>query len=171
MAVRGEVALEDPVDKLLPRRVKMPARGRKRIALLDLATYTSGLPRMPFNFRPKDKDDPYSNYTISQLYEFLSGYTLNVDPGSNYEYYNLGFGLLGHALALRAGRSCEDLLVEKILRTARHAKHAHQSHGVDARTPGDGHDASLQPTTSSSFWPQFCPLSPMARFGAPRVCC
>ncbi len=53
MAARGEVALEDPVAKFLPGRVKMPAKGRKRITLLDLATYTSGLPRMPFNFDAK----------------------------------------------------------------------------------------------------------------------
>jgi D-alanyl-D-alanine-carboxypeptidase/D-alanyl-D-alanine-endopeptidase len=151
MATRGEVALEDPVAKFLPRRVKMPARGGKRITLLDLATYTSGLPRMPFNFDPKAKDDPYADYTVAQLYEFLSGYTLKFDPGSHYEYANLGFGLLGHALALRAGKSYEDLVVERICEPL-----CMESTRMDV-TPSmgerlaQGHDASLQPSANWSF--------------------
>jgi len=114
MATHGEVALEDPVTKYLPAEVKLPSRGRKRITLVDLATYTSGLPRMPHNFKPKDNDNPYADYTVQQLYEFLSGYTLQFDPGTHYEYANLGFGLLGHALALKAGRSYEELIIDRI---------------------------------------------------------
>ena len=30
---------------------------------------------------------------------FLAGYQLPRDPGATYEYSNLGYGLLGHALA------------------------------------------------------------------------
>src|SRR5690606_8099411 len=52
MVRRGEVALEDPVAKYLPADVKMPERGGRQITLIDLATHTSGLPRMPGNFMP-----------------------------------------------------------------------------------------------------------------------
>src|SRR5437016_9721295 len=48
------------------------------------------------------------------LYEFLSTYQLSRDIGSQYEYSNLGGGLLGHALALRAGMSYEDLVESRI---------------------------------------------------------
>ena len=51
---RGEVALTDPVAKFLPAKVKVPERGGRSITLEDLATHTSGLPRMPSNFTPKD---------------------------------------------------------------------------------------------------------------------
>ena len=84
--------------------------------LLDLATQSSGLPRMPNNFHPKDEGNPYADYTVDQMYAFLSTYQLQRDIGSQYEYSNLGVGLLGHALALRAGRSYEDLVTERVLR-------------------------------------------------------
>ena len=113
MVTRGEVALDDPVSKFLPGTVKIPDRNGKQITLLDLATYTSGLPRIPDGI-PASGDNPYAAYTVEQLYAFLSSYTLHYDPGTHYEYSNLGFGLLGHALALRAGSSYEDLLVSRV---------------------------------------------------------
>ncbi len=45
MVERGEVALNDPVQKYLPASVKVPSRGGKQILLVDLATHFSGLPR------------------------------------------------------------------------------------------------------------------------------
>jgi D-alanyl-D-alanine-carboxypeptidase/D-alanyl-D-alanine-endopeptidase len=113
MATRGEVALDDSVSKYLPDSVKMPARNGKQITLLDLATYTSGLPRLPDGI-PNTGDNPYAAYTVEQLYAFLSHHTLRFDPGTHYEYTNLGFGLLGHVLALRANTSYEDLVVSRV---------------------------------------------------------
>jgi serine-type D-Ala-D-Ala carboxypeptidase/endopeptidase len=54
MAQRREVKLDDPIAKYLPASVKIPERNGCQITLVDLATHTSGLPRMPANFRPKD---------------------------------------------------------------------------------------------------------------------
>jgi D-alanyl-D-alanine-carboxypeptidase/D-alanyl-D-alanine-endopeptidase len=93
MGTRGEVALDDPVSKYLPGTAKMPARSGKQITFLDLATNTSGLPRIPSGI-PASGDNPYAAYTVEQLYEFLSNYALRYDPGTHYEYSNLGFGLL-----------------------------------------------------------------------------
>jgi hypothetical protein len=56
------------------------------------------------------------------MYEFLSGYNLTRDIGSQYEYSNLGVGLLGPVLSLRAGMSYE-ALVRARLRTARSEGH------------------------------------------------
>jgi serine-type D-Ala-D-Ala carboxypeptidase/endopeptidase len=113
MVTRGEVALDDPVSKYLPGNVRMPARSGKQITLLDLATYTSGLPRDPDGIS-NGGDNPYASYTVEQLYAFLSRHALRFDPGTHYEYANLGFGLLGHILALRADGSYEDLVVSRI---------------------------------------------------------
>ncbi len=113
MVTRGELALDDPVSKYLPARVRMPTRNGKQITLLDLATYTSGLPRMPTGI-PLDGDNPFAAYTVDQLYEFLAHHALRFDPGARYVYANLGFGLLGHVLALRADTSYEDLVVSRI---------------------------------------------------------
>ncbi len=116
MALRGEVALDDPVAKLLPRRVRMPMRGGRSITLEDLATNTSSLPRAPANFSPKDPSNPFADYGIEQLYDFLSGYELTRDIGSQWEYSNLGFGLLGLALSLRAGSDYDALVRARISR-------------------------------------------------------
>lgn len=115
MVARKEVRLEDPVARYLPAFVRVPTRKGRQITLGDLATQFSGLPRLPGNLSPKDPTNPYADYTVEQLYGFLSGYELTRDIGAQFEYSNLGIGLLGHALALRAGKSYEQLLRERIL--------------------------------------------------------
>jgi CubicO group peptidase (beta-lactamase class C family) len=116
MVERGEVALEDPVAKYLPSGVKVPQRNGKQITLHDLSSHRSGLPRMPSNFAPKDPVNPYPDYSVEKLYEFLSGYELTRDIGAEYEYSNLGAGLLLHALARRAKTDYESLLRERVFR-------------------------------------------------------
>jgi CubicO group peptidase (beta-lactamase class C family) len=116
MVERGEVALDDPVARYLPAAVQLPARNRKSITLQDLSMHRSALPRMPSNFNPKNPVNPYVDYPVERLYEFLSGHELRRDIGAEYEYSNLGAGLLGHALARRAGLSYEGLLQQRVLR-------------------------------------------------------
>jgi CubicO group peptidase (beta-lactamase class C family) len=115
MARSGEVQLGDPVASLLPAQVSVPSRHGRRITLENLATQTSGLPRLPDNMHPADNANPYADYGVDQLYAFLDGYKLPRDPGAAYEYSNLGVGLLGYALSLRAHRSYEDLVRDRIL--------------------------------------------------------
>ena len=114
MVSRGEVALDDPVADYLPDGVTVPSRGRE-ITLVDLATHHSGLPRLPTDMTPADATNPYADYTVEQLYGFLSGYSLPRDVGVQFEYSNLGGGLLGHALSRAAGLSYQELARERIL--------------------------------------------------------
>jgi D-alanyl-D-alanine-carboxypeptidase/D-alanyl-D-alanine-endopeptidase len=115
MEARGEVSFDDPVAKYLPSSVKMRERGGP-ITLLDLATYTSGLPNMPANLSPMwwASAAPMRDYTQEQLFEFLAAFEPTHPPGTHYEYANLGFGLLGIALANRAGVPYEELLIKRI---------------------------------------------------------
>lgn len=114
MAVKGEVSLDDPVADYLPPGVTLPERGGLRIALADLATHSSGLPRLPGNLAPRDQDNPYADYSVERLYRFLAGYSLPHNIGSHYEYSNVGGALLGVALARRAGADFETLLRRRI---------------------------------------------------------
>ena len=114
MVNRKEVALDDPASKYLPRNVTMPERNGKSITLLDLSTHTSGLPSLPSNLKPKDIRNPYAEYGVDDLYQYLSGYTLPRDPGSEFEYSNLGAGLLGHLVASRAGTDYESVIRSRI---------------------------------------------------------
>jgi CubicO group peptidase (beta-lactamase class C family) len=115
MVTRGEVAFDDPVVKYLPPSMKLRERGRP-ITLLDLATYRSGLPNLPANLPPRwwASPNPFANYTKEKLGTFLSDYVPEYEPGSRYQYANLGFALLGIALARRAGKSYEELLIARI---------------------------------------------------------
>jgi len=113
MALHGDLQFDDPIERYLPD-VGVPSRGRE-ITLRDLATHTSGLPRLPDNMTPADSTNPYADYTVEELYSFLGSYTMRRAVGAEYEYSNLGMGLLGHILARRAGMSYEDLLRERIL--------------------------------------------------------
>ncbi len=117
MVERTVVGFDTPVCTLLPGFSKIhPTGDGPPITLLDLATHHSGLPRLPGNFAPADMQDPYLDYDAEKLYAFLSSYVPPPDAGTKYAYSNLGAGLLGHALAARAGMSYEDLLHAIILR-------------------------------------------------------
>lgn len=109
----GKVTLDDPVGRLLPGDT-VPAFGQQQITLKDLVTQYSGLPRLPENLLPKRSDNPYAEYGAAELKQFLAGYRLQRAPGSRYEYSNLGFGLLGTALARQAGTSYGELLAQRI---------------------------------------------------------
>lgn len=114
MARRGEVSLEDPVAKYLPENVEVPRKGDKDITLRLLAQHMSGLPRMPDNFKPANPANPYADYNATLLYQWLSNVTPPREPGEDREYSNVGYGLLGHALTLKAGTTYEALLKDRI---------------------------------------------------------
>jgi CubicO group peptidase (beta-lactamase class C family) len=116
MVERGDMKLDDPVAKYLPDSVRMPTHGGKDITLLDLATHTAGLPFNPDNFVAPESKTYLAGYTPERLYAFLSAYKLSRDPGAEYAYSNLGMGLLGHAIARKAGAEYEPLLIERICR-------------------------------------------------------
>lgn len=141
---RGEIALSDPVSKFLPPEVKVPERGGKKITLLDLATHTSGLPRLPSNLTPKNPANPYADYTVPQLYDFLATYELPRDIGATYEYSNLGAGLLGHVLALHARMDYETLVRTRVTSMLAMKSTAITLSGSLQKRLAPGHDAQLE---------------------------
>lgn len=108
------VSLDTPVAQLLPD-FRIPSRHGKPITLGLLAEQFSGLPRLPDNLQPADLDNPYADYGRGRLRAFLAGYALPRDPGAAYEYSNLGFGLLGEALAEQAKLPYGELLRRVVL--------------------------------------------------------
>jgi serine-type D-Ala-D-Ala carboxypeptidase/endopeptidase len=111
----GRLTLDTPLAQLLPD-FKIPSRGGKEITLDGLGTHHSGLPREPYNFMPTDPSNPYVDNDAAKLKAFLAGYELPRDPGASYEYSNLGFGLLGYALAQSKHTSWDALTDEEILK-------------------------------------------------------
>lgn len=145
MIRRGEVKLDDPASKFLPRGVKMPRRGRP-IALADLSTHTSGLPAWPTNINLLAEPDPIEAYTVQDLYRFLSTYTPPREPGGVPQYSNLGVSLLGRLLGLRAGKEYEALLSERVLQPLGMRSTAIRLSPEQLKRLAFGHDKDLQPT-------------------------
>lgn len=113
MVQNGEVRLDDPVQKYLPDSVAMPVADDRPITLEHLSTHTSGLPRLADNFKPADHDDPYADFTVDSLHSFIKEHKFRRPPGE-YEYSNLGAGMLGFLLAKHEGKSYEELLADHI---------------------------------------------------------
>jgi D-alanyl-D-alanine-carboxypeptidase/D-alanyl-D-alanine-endopeptidase len=116
MVEAGKMDLDAPAAKYLPKSVRLPTWHGKEITLLNLATHTSGLPRDIGNLEPQNWRDPYIGYTINKFYAFLSGATLHWEPGTKYEYSNVGMQLLAHAIELKAGTNYETLVRDRICR-------------------------------------------------------
>jgi D-alanyl-D-alanine-carboxypeptidase/D-alanyl-D-alanine-endopeptidase len=101
------------VRELLPAGV-LPKPTDPEITLLDLAIQHSGLPRMPDNFKPADPANPYADDRPTDLYAFLVKDGIEKPVNSPFLYSNLGMGLLGQALADRAGITYPELMKQQI---------------------------------------------------------
>jgi len=110
MVKQGLVNLDDPVEKYLPsNNVTVPMYKGHKITLKDLATHTSGLPDFPAGWIRNH------TYTTQQVYNFISNTTLTSQPGLKADYSDIGMGLLGHILSLRAGISFDKLVKDRII--------------------------------------------------------
>lgn len=113
MVAEEATKLQEPVRTLLPDgMIRRPLT--TEITLLDLATHRSGLPGMPDNLQPADPANPAADYHVANLYAFLKRHGVERPRDTSFEYSNLGFSLLGQALANRAGMSWEDLLKREV---------------------------------------------------------
>src|ERR1017187_3893423 len=162
MVSRKEVTLDDPAAKYLPETVKMPERSGISITLLDLSTHSSGLPPLPSTLKPKAPRNPYPDYSVNDLYQFLSDYTLPRDPGSEFEYSNLGAGLLGHVLPCRAGTNYESLIRSRITQPLSMPDTGITLSSSMKQRMATGHNAMLTPVANSDL------PTPLAGAGALR---
>ena len=146
---RGEVRLSDPASKHLG--IDLPTWQGVPITLLDLATHTSGLPRLPPSFDPPDPTDPYATATWASVESSLAGLSLDDKPGNTYLYSNLGVAILGEALSKAAGQTYAQLVEQRITLPLRM-----DSTTVDASEVIEGHDPDGQavpPWTLQAYAP------------------
>jgi len=149
MARTGEVSLTDPVEKYLPAGVRIPERNGRSITLLDLATHTSGLPFMPDEL-PVYNDPAATENSDARIYQFLARYRLTRDPGLEWDYSNIGYWLLGQALASRAGMDYESLLRTRIIAPLKMKSTAITLSPRLKAELAIGHNAVLKPAPSFS---------------------
>jgi CubicO group peptidase (beta-lactamase class C family) len=154
----GAVRLDDSAQKYLSEGLVLPRRDDRDITLLHLATHTSSLPVQPptivsFALSTKDPKNPYAEYDFTQLRKTLETLRLKRPIGCEYEYSNLGVGLLGHALAHGAhSPSYEALLRERVLRPLAMTDTCIHLDDSQKRRLAPGHGKQGKPT-SPWDWP------------------
>ncbi len=94
--LQGRVGLSDPVKKFWP---ELDSVFSGSITLEQLATHSSGLPRMPDQFIPSDPLNPYHDYDEEKLFDFLKRFKPEKSGPYSYVYSNVGVGLLGYLLS------------------------------------------------------------------------
>lgn len=146
MVARGEVDLDDPVSRHLPGGVTVPALGGDEITLLDLATHTSGLsdPVLVEALTARGISN-YLTVPVNDLYAVVADYDLPREPGSAFEYSNVGFALLGLALAEAGGAPLRGLVAERILEPAGMVRTGYDVEQVSGHYGGE----AVPPTASS----------------------
>ena len=111
----GKVYFSDPVEKYFPEihQVKNEYKNAAPITLLQLANHTSGLDVGP---------DIIATYTKGQLADWektliaaLPHTKFAYEPGTRFNYSNMGYAILGAALSRAAHRPYIDYVKQKIL--------------------------------------------------------
>ena len=108
MVLAGEVRLDTAIGDVID------AGKNGTITVGQLATHTSGLPRLPGNLMMKASatpEDPYGHYGVDDLVA-----ALHSDPPGPIvgEYSNYGYMVLGHVLTVVADNPYETLLRERV---------------------------------------------------------
>jgi D-alanyl-D-alanine-carboxypeptidase/D-alanyl-D-alanine-endopeptidase len=113
MVVEGTVALEDPLSRYLPEA------GASGIRLVDLATHTSGYPRVPLNIKARmllSLRDPYAAVRDRHVLNAVRKLSPSLGAGPHdFQYSNFGYGVLSYALAAAGGQPFGALLRQKVL--------------------------------------------------------
>jgi CubicO group peptidase (beta-lactamase class C family) len=111
---KAAVRLSDPVEKYFPEVKGIPARqAAPPITLVQLATMTSGLEREPLDLATYLKG-PVAEWE-KVLISALPKVQYRFEPDTRFYYSNVGYAILGAALARASARPYVDYVREKIL--------------------------------------------------------
>jgi CubicO group peptidase (beta-lactamase class C family) len=116
----GRLSWDDTLGNVMPADAKA-SRDARAITLLQLATHTSGLPRQPYTrpilvpffrylFTGESFYDPLDQDFV---FDYLSDFS--APSAVEYEYSNIGYGLLGYAIERETGLTLDTLLQRDIV--------------------------------------------------------
>jgi D-alanyl-D-alanine-carboxypeptidase/D-alanyl-D-alanine-endopeptidase len=131
----GSLRLDDEVGRWLP------AGANGAITLRQLASHTSGLPRLAPNFdlRAIDRSNPYAAFGPRQAEEGLRQAV--IAPDRPHLYSNFGYQLLGLVLERASGHSYQELLAGRLLEPL--GMTCSGTSGGGNRLPGHARDAEV----------------------------
>ncbi|HET6244205.1 MAG: beta-lactamase family protein [Bacteroidetes bacterium] len=111
---RGKMNLKDKLSDYFPGG--LISKDCSEINLLQLASHSSGLPRLADNFWSSvgDKKNPYCDYSEKYLLNYLTLAKPYYKIGTRYNYSNVGCGLLGFVLCRNMQSSYQELVNENV---------------------------------------------------------
>ena len=108
-----KLQLTDAAAKYIPemKSLKYPTKDSSPITIFNLLTMSAGFP----------EDNPWGDRQLSDTDQDLidlvkNGISFSTNPGTEFEYSNLGYALLGRIVSNVSGQHYQDYIIEKILR-------------------------------------------------------
>jgi CubicO group peptidase (beta-lactamase class C family) len=115
LAEEGKIGLNDPVERHLPE-FKGQKGGSRPITIRDLLTHTSGLATQPPQnigwgdfFQRMDR-------SLAEAVQAYAQTPLDFEPGTKWQYSNMGIDTLGRIVEVTSAMSFEGFLEERILK-------------------------------------------------------
>lgn len=109
----GKLKLDDPAYLYIPemKSLKYLTKDAAPITIRNLLTHSAGFP----------EDNPWGDRQLAATDEQLismykKGISFSTNPGSGYEYSNLGFATLGYIIKKVSGKTYEQYISENILK-------------------------------------------------------
>ena len=109
----GKLSLEDPAERYVPelKLLRYPTRDAPRITIRHLLSHSAGFP----------EDNPWGDQQLAATNAEMSamirrGIPFSTAPGTEYEYSNFGFAILGRIVSNVSGMPYPRYVREKILR-------------------------------------------------------
>ncbi len=155
MSLHGELALDDPVTRHLPPDFPVAKHDGREVTLADLATHTSGLPRLP-DFRGEpfspEWNESLARYSIPEFKTWVA----EAHPPPPVEtggwwYSNAGYALLAMALEHRGGRPFETLLYERVIHPLGLRETTFHPTSAMSRRLAEGHNPDLTPSPPNNL--------------------
>ena len=110
LVAAGKVNLDRPVnDYLGAAKLRARVGDAAQATVRRVANHSSGL---PLHYQFFYADEPFRPPSMDET--ILRYGNLVTAPGENYQYSNLGFGILDHVIARASGRSYEDFMREEV---------------------------------------------------------
>jgi len=108
----GKLQLDDPIEKYLPAfKVKSRFSDPRPPTFRQVAAHVSGLPaEAPLDYFMTSKFP-----TIKEILESLKNTEMVAPPLAKFQYSNLGYAIMGHALELIANQAYTQYITENIL--------------------------------------------------------
>jgi CubicO group peptidase (beta-lactamase class C family) len=145
----GRLALDDRAVDHVPElaSVRMPTTDSRPFTLRELATMSAGLPT----------DDAWGDRQLDLAPEafdalLVEGLTFAHAPGTTFEYSNLGYAVLGRALASAAGTAYSVVVEDRVLRPLGLTATAFEASSVRRRDLAVGHRRRFSGEAGRGAW-------------------